>query len=84
MQVMPISIMHYLTKKRLAQYGKSAQHKAKHFYDAYLIEHSLHYTSRAWIINHYKLIIDFCMHQKLTPLNLASWKGKILLGPAPF
>lgn len=79
MRFIPTGILHYLTKKRLAQYGKSSQHKTKHFYDAYLIEHSLYYTTRAWIVNHYRLIIDFCMHQQFTPADLASWEGKILL-----
>jgi len=79
MRVMPIGILHYLTKKRLAQYGKTSQHKVKNFYDAFLVEHSLYYTTQAWIINHYRLIIDFCMHQHLTPADLASWEGKILL-----
>jgi hypothetical protein len=78
-QVIPISILHYLTKRRLAQYGKSSQHKTKQFYDAYLIEHSLYHTTRAWILNHYRLIIDFCVHQQFAPTNLASWGGKILL-----
>jgi pimeloyl-ACP methyl ester carboxylesterase len=78
-RVIPISFLHYLTKKRLAQYGKSSQHKTKHFYDAYLIEHNLYYTTRAWIINHYSLIIDFCMRQQFTPANLVSWGGKLLL-----
>ncbi|MGA2505375.1 MAG: hypothetical protein ABSG01_14930 [Anaerolineales bacterium] len=63
----------------MAQYGRSSQHKTKNFYDTYIIEHSLYNTTRAWISNHYRLIIDFCMHQQFTSADLASWEGKILL-----
>ncbi len=78
-RIMPIGLLHYLTQKRLAQYSNPAHRKTKGFYDAYLIEHSLYYTTRAWIANHYRLIIDFCLHEQFTSTDLASWGGKILL-----
>ncbi len=78
-RVVPGSFLRYLTQKRLAQYANPAHHKTKSFFDAYLIEHSLYYTTRAWIVNHYRLIIDFCTHQRFAPTDLASWGGKILL-----
>ncbi len=77
--LMPTSLLNYLTQKRLAQYSNPSHRKTKSFYDAYLIEHSLYYTNRAWITNHYRLIIDFCMQAQFTPADLASWSGKILL-----
>ncbi len=77
--LIPTSLLHYLTQKRLAQYSNPSHRKTKGFYDAYLIEHSLYYTTRAWIANHYRIIIDFCTHEQLTSADLASWGGKILL-----
>jgi maspardin len=79
MRILPAGLLHFLTKKRLARYGQSYRHLAKRFYDAYLIEHGLYYTTRAWIANHYRLIIDFCLRQRFTPADLASWNGRILL-----
>ncbi len=78
-RVVPDGFLRYLTQKRLAQYANPAHQKTKGFFDAYLIEHSLYYTTRAWIVNHYRLIIDFCTHRRFTPRDLASWGGKILL-----
>lgn len=78
-RLLPASFLHYLTKKRLEQYGRSSRHKTKQFYDAYLIEHNLYYTTRSWIINHYYLIIDFCKHQQFSRADFVSWGGKILL-----
>lgn len=78
-RVIPGGFLRYLTQKRLAQYSNPAHQKTKGFFDACLIEHSLFYTTRAWIVNHYRLIIDFCTHQRFASSDLASWVGKILL-----
>lgn len=55
------------------------QRKTKGFYDAYMIEHSFYFTTRAWTLNHYRLIIEFCTRRQYAPADLASWGGKILL-----
>src|SRR5512146_1480500 len=78
-RLMPTALMHYLTQKRLTQYSNPSHRETKSFYDAYLIEHSLYFTTRAWIANHYRLIIDFCTHEHFTAADLASWGGKALL-----
>ncbi len=77
--LIPTVLLRYLAQKRLAQYSNPSHRKTKGFYDAYLIEHSLYHTTRAWIANHYRLIIDFCTHVQFTPADLAAWSGKILL-----
>ncbi len=78
-RMMPVGLLQYLTQRRLAQYSNPVHRKTKSFYDAYLIEHSLYYTTRAWITNHYRLIMDFCTHRQFAPTDLAAWKGKVLL-----
>ncbi len=78
-QIMPVSLLRRLALRRLRQYSDPRKRKTKGFFDAYMIEHSICYTTRDWIANHYRLIIDFCMNQHFAPDDMAGWRGKILL-----
>ncbi len=77
--LIPTGLMNYLSQKRLAQYSNPTHRRTKSFFDAYLIEHSLYFTTRAWIANHYRLIIDFCTQAQYAAADLAVWSGKMLL-----
>jgi aminoacrylate hydrolase len=79
MQIMPVRLLRHLALRRLRQYSDPRKRKTKGFFDAYMIEHGIYYTTRDWIANHYRLIIDFCMNQHFTPYDMAGWRGKMLL-----
>ncbi len=77
--IIPSGIIQTASLKRLKQYSNPTNIQQKSFFDAYAIEIGLYQTNKEWILNHYRLIIDYCEHQLFKPSDLDNWKGRMLL-----